>query len=90
MKAVKGKKGYYPDFESSEEAESYLASNSGLCTQCGRFTEGVEPDARGYTCDICGRNAVFGLDEMMVHGMFLSKALPTKTSTVNINTGSRR
>lgn len=30
----------------------------GFCLSCGADADGVEPDARGYTCDVCGDDAV--------------------------------
>lgn len=32
----------------------------GLCIACGEDAYGVEPDARGYTCESCGEAKVFG------------------------------
>lgn len=41
---------------------------SGLCIYCGEFCEGVEPDARLYTCDSCGRPGVYGIEECVMLG----------------------
>ncbi|CAB4132123.1 hypothetical protein UFOVP134_36 [uncultured Caudovirales phage] len=39
----------------------------GLCCSCGRESEDyVEPDACGYTCSSCGRDAVFGYQEILI------------------------
>ncbi len=40
--------------------------NPGICTACGEDAEGCEPDARGYTCDCCDENAVYGAEELML------------------------
>lgn len=45
------------------EADNYL----GFCTTCGADAEGVEPDARNYTCDVCGEDAVYGAEELLIY-----------------------
>ena len=35
--------------------------NRGFCLACGEEAFGVEPDARGYTCDCCGKPKVAGV-----------------------------
>lgn len=40
--------------------------NPGICIACGEDAEGCEPDARGYTCDCCDENAVYGAEELML------------------------
>lgn len=37
----------------------------GFCLSCGTRTDGVEPDARGYTCEECGEPKVFGAEELL-------------------------
>ena len=37
----------------------------GFCTSCGADQGGVEPDARGYTCQSCGRPEVCGAAELL-------------------------
>jgi len=39
--------------------------NLGFCVHCGAETSGVEPDARGYQCDECGEDAVYGAEELL-------------------------
>lgn len=41
--------------------------NPGFCIACGQDAEGVEPDARNYTCEHCGEKQVFGAEELMFH-----------------------
>ena len=43
------------------EADDYI----GFCTACGAEHYGVEPDARGYTCEVCGAPAVYGAEELL-------------------------
>lgn len=40
--------------------------NLGFCIACGEPTEGVEPDARGYECEMCHKNAVYGAEELLL------------------------
>ena len=41
----------------------------GFCTACGAEIYGVEPDARGYECDECGENKVYGAEECVLMGL---------------------
>ena len=38
----------------------------GFCVRCGADAEGVEPDARNYTCEACGQPGVYGAEELLV------------------------
>jgi hypothetical protein len=38
----------------------------GLCLACGEYHDGIEPDARGYTCEACGADKVYGLEEIVL------------------------
>ena len=40
--------------------------NPGFCLICGSEADGVEPDARNYTCEACGAEQVFGADELLL------------------------
>lgn len=40
----------------------------GVCIACGEEAYGVEPDARNYTCESCGKPKVFGLEECLMRG----------------------
>lgn len=40
--------------------------NPGFCILCGCEADGVEPDARNYTCESCGAEQVFGADELLL------------------------
>jgi len=49
-----------------EQAMSSL-DNPGICVACGEDQDGCEPDARGYECDACGKRAVYGAEELLMH-----------------------
>ena len=57
-----------------EEAIDMISSNedNGVCLECGEICYGnVEPDAKGYMCEDCGVNGVYGLEEALIMGVFL-------------------
>ena len=37
----------------------------GLCIACGAESFGVEPDARKYICEECGKHTVYGAEELL-------------------------
>lgn len=41
---------------------------SGFCLACGSERDGCEPDARKYPCENCGKNLVFGAEEIALMG----------------------
>jgi len=41
-------------------------SNEGICMECGEEHFGVEPDARKYLCESCGKKAVYGAEEALL------------------------
>lgn len=41
--------------------------NPGFCIACGEDADGCEPDARGYECESCGKRAVYGAEELLLH-----------------------
>lgn len=41
--------------------------NSGFCMACGAKAHGVEPDARNYKCESCGKPEVFGAEELLLY-----------------------
>lgn len=43
--------------------------NIGFCLACGAETYCVEPDARNYECEECGKNKVFDAEEILVMGV---------------------
>jgi len=42
---------------------------TGICVDCGEFASGVEPDARGYTCECCDHKSVYGVEEALMQGL---------------------
>ena len=42
--------------------------NTGFCLYCHAQHFNIEPDARGYECEDCGRNGVFGAEEILMMG----------------------
>ena len=38
----------------------------GICIACGNEQEGVEPDARKYECESCGKEQVYGAEELLM------------------------
>ena len=41
--------------------------NAGFCLACGAEAFGVEPDARNYTCESCGKPEVYGAEECLMN-----------------------
>ena len=37
----------------------------GFCLSCGKKTREVEPDARNYTCPMCGSDKLYGIEELL-------------------------
>lgn len=40
--------------------------NLGFCLACGAEAYGVEPDARGYSCEACDKSRVYGAQELLI------------------------
>lgn len=51
--------------EACERGRSSL-DNPGFCVVCGEDAEGVEPDARRYPCEHCGKRGVYGAEELLL------------------------
>lgn len=55
-----------------EEYEELVDSYSGICTECGEIHHCyTEPDAEGYHCDECGKNAVMGIENALICGVVI-------------------
>ena len=39
----------------------------GICVYCGEEQDGVEPDARKYECESCGKRGVYGAEELLMY-----------------------
>jgi hypothetical protein len=50
--------------------------NPGFCLACGADADGCEPDARKYTCEVCGEKAVYGAEECLIAGYAAGQRLP--------------
>ncbi len=40
--------------------------NPGFCMACGAEQDDVEPDARGYNCEQCGEDSVYGAEDLVL------------------------
>lgn len=40
--------------------------SKGFCVACGEEADGVEPDARKYICESCGKPKVYGAEELLM------------------------
>jgi predicted RNA-binding Zn-ribbon protein involved in translation (DUF1610 family) len=48
------------------ESNTFGLTNYGFCLACGAQADSVEPDAAGYQCDECGKNEVYGAEELLL------------------------
>jgi hypothetical protein len=48
------------------ERHNTMLDNPGFCIACGQEAEGVEGDARKYTCESCDEPAVYGAEELLI------------------------
>ena len=63
-----GKTQFRPVLNAAFERAIYVGG-FGLCLACGEEVDGVEPDARRYTCESCEQPKVYGLEELMLMGL---------------------
>ena len=51
--------------------EAILGSGEplGWCLACGEEDTGIAPDARKWTCEFCGADKVYGLEELSLMGL---------------------
>ncbi len=54
---------------SIEELERMDENMEGFCLACAEVQPGVEPDARKYVCDCCGKAKVYGASELILMGL---------------------
>lgn len=57
---------YMPSIEEVSEAGNDFV---GFCLACGNVQEGCEPDARKYRCEECGKDKVYGGEELALMGL---------------------
>ena len=48
------------------ERQTTTLDNPGFCLSCGEEQDGCEPDARGYECECCGANRVYGAEQLLI------------------------
>lgn len=49
-----------------EICDPFALNQYGVCLECGEETSSpVEPDARGYLCESCGKRAVAGPETLL-------------------------
>jgi hypothetical protein len=53
-------------FTLEEIEEALFDGTIGFCIACGCEASGVEPDARGYHCEACGEDKVYGAEEILI------------------------
>lgn len=51
-----------------EVIKEAIENQQGFCISCGAVHDCIEPDARGYKCDECGAEKVFGAEEIILMG----------------------
>ena len=49
------------------EESTHGLESLGICMLCGNEQDGCEPDARGYKCEACESNAVYGAEQLAIH-----------------------
>jgi DNA-directed RNA polymerase subunit RPC12/RpoP len=54
---------------SLEQIEAANEEYGGFCVECGEEHWGIEPDARGYKCENCGKDSVYGAEEIAIMGL---------------------
>jgi hypothetical protein len=58
----------YADAHVDEIIDAVQADeNIGYCIACGAERYGCEPDMRCGPCEDCGRHAVYGAEELLLH-----------------------
>jgi hypothetical protein len=50
------------------ERSMFGTEDDGFCVACGEEATGVEPDAERYPCEACGKRAVYGAEQLLIHG----------------------
>ena len=72
MKEYKAKSGAVQFKQAFKVLERAAQSeySKGFCLACGKSQGGVEPDARKYKCECCGKEKVYGAEELMLMGLY--------------------
>lgn len=66
--------GCMPIFDSEFE-QLCREEMEGFCLACGAQASNVEPDARRYPCEDCGKNRVYGFEELLLMGLVVTRDL---------------
>lgn len=69
MKPYQAKNGRIQYKPSLAQVQRMMDASKGWCLNCGKQQDGVEPDARRYTCDKCGEAKVYGPEELALMGL---------------------
>lgn len=69
MKAYIAKSGAKQFKPSMSEVMEAREENRGFCLACGESQDCVEPDARRYECECCGKAKVYGAEELALMGL---------------------
>jgi len=59
---------FIPKLFTLEELDQADQNMEGFCIACGASRGDCEPDARYYHCGACGKNLVFGAEEILLRG----------------------
>jgi len=68
--AKNGNTQFKPSLDMLQEMDD---DSQGFCLACGNTADGVEPDARRYTCDCCGAAKVYGAAELALMGLYYTE-----------------
>jgi hypothetical protein len=52
----------------SKEYRVRTEEYEGICLKCGESRYQCEPDAEQYECESCGKNTVYGIEQLMIMG----------------------
>jgi hypothetical protein len=60
-----------PVFKDEEDARARIFDYGikGFCLGCGEQQHGVDPSAENYRCESCGRDLVYGYEQLFVMGL---------------------
>jgi len=64
---MSGKTKYLP---SESDLLIAIELDNGFCLSCGAENEGIEPDARKYTCSCCNKPRVYGAEQLFLMNLY--------------------
>lgn len=65
-RALEAKIVCHDEIVDAAERRMTTLDNPGFCLDCGHEQDGCEPDARGYECETCGNQTVYGAEELVL------------------------